>query len=79
LKYIGGNKMKKNILVIGGTGKTGSRVAKNLSQLGHNVKIAGRKTKPAFDWENADTYDAALKDMDRAYILYYPDLAVPGA
>lgn len=71
--------MGKNILVIGGTGKTGSRVAKNLSQLGHNVKIVGRKTKPAFDWENADTYDAALKDMDRAYIVYYPDLAVPGA
>ena len=71
--------MGKNILVIGGTGKTGSRVAKNLSQLGHNVKIAGRKTKPAFDWKHPDTYDAALKDMDRAYIVYYPDLAVPGA
>lgn len=71
--------MEQKILVIGGTGKTGSRVAKNLSQLGHDVRIAGRKTKPAFDWENPDTYDAALKDMDRAYIVYYPDLAVPGA
>lgn len=71
--------MDKKILVIGGTGKTGSRVAKNLSQSGHDVRIAGRKTNPAFDWENPDTYDAALKDMDRAYIVYYPDLAVPGA
>jgi uncharacterized protein YbjT (DUF2867 family) len=71
--------MEKNILVIGGTGKTGSRVAKNLSQLGHNVRITGRKTKPAFGWENPETYDAALKDMDRAYIVYYPDLAVLGA
>lgn len=71
--------MEQKILVIGGTGKTGSRVAKNLSQLGNDVRIAGRKTKPAFDWENPDTYDAALKDMDRAYIVYYPDLAVPGA
>ncbi|WP_321345447.1 NmrA family NAD(P)-binding protein [uncultured Draconibacterium sp.] len=71
--------MEQKILVIGGTGKTGSRVAKNLSQLGHDVRIAGRKTMPAFDWENPDTYDAALKDMDRAYIVYYPDLAVPGA
>jgi uncharacterized protein YbjT (DUF2867 family) len=71
--------MKKNILVIGGTGKTGSRVAKNISQLGHNVRIVGRKSNPAFDWENPNTYDAALKNIDRAYIVYYPDLAVPGA
>tara|TARA_R110002111_G_scaffold252026_2_gene316650 strand:+ start:1163 stop:2008 length:846 start_codon:yes stop_codon:yes gene_type:complete len=69
----------ENILVIGGTGKTGRRVAENLTQLGHNVRVVGRKTNPAFDWENTDTYDAALKDMDRAYIVYYPDLAVPGS
>ncbi len=71
--------MEHKILVIGGTGKTGSRVAKNLSQLGNEVRIAGRKTTPAFDWENPDTYDAVLKDMDRAYIVYYPDLAMPGS
>ncbi|NRB59277.1 MAG: NmrA family NAD(P)-binding protein [Winogradskyella sp.] len=69
----------ENILVIGGTGKTGSRVARNLTKLGHNVRVVGRKTAPSFDWENTDTYDAALKDMDRAYIVYYPDLAVPGS
>lgn len=69
----------ENILVIGGNGKTGRRVAENLSQLGHNVRVAGRKTNPAFDWENTETYDTALKDMDRAYIVYYPDLAVPGS
>ncbi|WP_299251701.1 NmrA family NAD(P)-binding protein [uncultured Aquimarina sp.] len=69
----------ENILVIGGNGKTGRRVAENLTQLGHNVRVVGRKTNPAFDWENTDTYDTALKDMDRAYIVYYPDLAVPGS
>lgn len=69
----------ENILVIGGTGKTGRRVAENLISQGHNVRVAGRKTTPAFDWENPETYDAALKDMDRAYVVYYPDLAVPGA
>ncbi|AXT49918.1 NmrA family transcriptional regulator [Aquimarina sp. BL5] len=69
----------ENILVIGGNGKTGRRVAENLTQLGHNVRVVGRKTNPAFDWENTDTYDAALKNMDRAYIVYYPDLAVPGS
>ena len=69
----------ENILVIGGTGKTGRGVAENLIALGHNVRVVGRKTTPAFDWDNPETYDAALKDMDRAYVVYYPDLAVPGA
>lgn len=69
----------ENILVIGGTGKTGRRVAENLTQLGHNVRVVGRKSNPAFDWENPETYDESLKDMDRAYIVYYPDLAVPGS
>ncbi|WP_298316058.1 NmrA family NAD(P)-binding protein [uncultured Aquimarina sp.] len=69
----------ENILVIGGNGKTGRRVAENLTQLGHNVRVVGRKTNPVFDWENTDTYDTALKNMDRAYIVYYPDLAVPGS
>lgn len=69
----------ENILVIGGTGKTGRRVAHNLNQLGHHVRVVGRKTTPAFDWDNPESYDAALKDMDRAYIVYYPDLAVPGS
>jgi uncharacterized protein YbjT (DUF2867 family) len=71
--------MKHNILVIGGTGKTGRRVAENLIKSGHNVRVVGRQTNPAFDWDNPDTYDNALKDMDRAYIVYYPDLAVPGS
>ncbi len=69
----------ENILVIGGTGKTGRGVAENLIALGHNVRVVGRKTTPAFDWDNPETYEAALKDMDRAYVVYYPDLAVPGA
>lgn len=69
----------ENILIIGGTGKTGRRVAKNLKEVGHNIRVVGRNTTPAFDWENPETYDAALKDMDRAYIVYYPDLAVPGS
>ncbi|MFY0593544.1 NmrA family NAD(P)-binding protein [Roseivirga sp.] len=71
--------MKHNILVIGGTGKTGRRVVENLSKQGHNVRIGSRKSAPAFDWEDPSTYAEALKGMDRAYIVYYPDLAVPGA
>ena len=69
----------ENILVIGGTGKTGNRVAQQLTAQGHNVRIVGRKTNPVFDWERPETYANALQNMDRAYIVYYPDLAVPGA
>lgn len=71
--------MKHNILVIGGTGKTGHRVVKGLNKLGHNVRVASRKGSPAFDWEDPSTFAPALKGMDRAYIVYYPDLAVPGS
>lgn len=71
--------MTNNILVIGGTGKTGSRVVERLTKAGHNVKIGGRNSVPAFDWDNPDSYADALKGIDRAYIVYYPDLAVPGA
>ncbi|MEQ8927392.1 MAG: NmrA family NAD(P)-binding protein [Fulvivirga sp.] len=71
--------MTHNILVIGGTGKTGSRVVENLTKLGHDVTIGSRNGSPAFDWDDPNTYGPALKGMDRAYIVYYPDLAVPGA
>ena len=71
--------MKHNILVIGGTGKTGRRVVEGLTQQGHNVSIGTRRSNPAFDWNDPSTYSEALKGMDRAYIVYYPDLAVPGA
>lgn len=71
--------MKDNILVIGGTGKTGRRVVNNLTQQGHNVRIGTRSQSPAFDWEDPSTFSQALKGMDRAYIVYYPDLAVPGS
>lgn len=70
------NKIKHNILVIGGTGKTGRRV---VNLLNHNVKVGSRNSSPSFDWDDPSTYSPSLKGMDRAYIVYYPDLAVPGA
>ncbi|MEP2668556.1 MAG: NmrA family NAD(P)-binding protein [Cyclobacteriaceae bacterium] len=71
--------MTNNILVIGGTGKTGHRVVQNLKKLDHNVRVGSRNSDPGFDWDDPSTYSSALKGMDRAYIVYYPDLAVPGA
>ena len=71
--------MKNNILVIGGTGKTGRRVVKGLKAQGQNVRIGTREAEIPFDWEKPETYAPALNGMDMAYIVYYPDLAVPGA
>lgn len=69
----------KPVLVIGGTGKTGRRVAERLTAKGVPVRIGSRSARPAFDWENEATWAAALEGAGAAYITYYPDLAVPGA
>lgn len=73
-------KMKtENILVIGGTGKTGKRIVAQLEALGHNVRIGSRSVTPAFDWHEPENWAQVLDGMDKVYITYQPDLAVPGA
>ncbi|WP_276390302.1 NAD(P)H-binding protein [Eudoraea chungangensis] len=69
----------ENILVIGGTGKTGKRVVTRLEELGHIVRIGSRSASPAFDWHQPDGWAQALEGIDKVYITYQPDLAVPGA
>lgn len=69
----------KTTLVIGGTGKTGRRVAERLTKRGLPVRIGSRSAQPAFDWAEPSTWSAALQDIGAAYITYYPDLASPGA
>ncbi len=69
----------KPILVLGGTGKTGSRVAQKLWDHGFAVRIGSRKGEPRFDWNDKATWASALDGVGAVYIAYYPDLAVPGA
>jgi uncharacterized protein YbjT (DUF2867 family) len=71
--------MKENILVIGGTGKTGRKVASKLIESGHRVRIGSRSASPSFDWSNPETWTEAMQGMDKVYIAFQPDLAVPGA
>ncbi|MFK8162186.1 MAG: NmrA family NAD(P)-binding protein [Lewinella sp.] len=71
--------MTNQILITGGTGKTGSRVAARLQQLGHHVRIGSRRGRPAFDWNDPTTFAPALRGIKMAYVVYSPDLAVPGA
>lgn len=69
----------ENILVIGGTGKTGRRIVARLEALGHNLRIGSRSATPAFDWHQPEDWSKAVEGMDKVYITYQPDLAVPGA
>ena len=66
-------------LVIGGTGKTGRRVTERLKARGVETRMASRSANPSFDWNDTDTWDAALQGVAAAYITYAPDLAIPGA
>lgn len=66
-------------LVLGGTGKTGRRVAAALQAKGVPTRIGSRSASPAFDWHHEAGWDACLQDVEAVYINYAPDLAVPGA
>lgn len=66
-------------LILGGTGKTGRRVAERLKNKGHKVRIGSRSANTTFDWDNEKSWSAALQDVTAVYITYAPDLAMPGA
>src|SRR5829696_4631541 len=70
---------KKTTLVLGGTGKTGRRVAQRLRVRGVPTRVGSRSGEPPFDWEEEATWAPALEDVGSVYVSYYPDLAVPGA
>lgn len=72
-------KSKALTLVLGGTGKTGRRVADRLKAMGETVRIGSRSAVPSFDWDKAASWEDALKGATAAYITYAPDLAFPGA
>ncbi len=67
------------ILVIGSTGKTGSRVAAKLEAKGLPVRHGARRSETPFDWEDQTTWAPVLNGVSKAYVTYFPDLAFPGA
>ncbi|RSS45804.1 NmrA family transcriptional regulator [Streptomyces sp. WAC05858] len=67
------------VLVLGGTGKTGRRVADRLIRAGHPVRIGSRSGETPFDWEDPRTWEPALDGAAAAYLAYYPDVCDPGA
>jgi len=69
----------ETVLVPGGTGKTGRRVAERLAARGVSMRIGSRSGEPPFDWGDEATWEPALRDVGSVYLTYYPDLAIPGA
>jgi uncharacterized protein YbjT (DUF2867 family) len=72
-------KMSDTVLVVGGTGKTGRRVAERLTARGVPVRIGSRSATPPFDWDDRATWGPALRGTTAAYVSYYPDVALPAA
>lgn len=64
-------------LVLGGTGKTGRRLAHALVADGHVARTAARSPGPSsaameavrFDWDDPSTHDAALVGAEAVYIV----------
>jgi uncharacterized protein YbjT (DUF2867 family) len=57
-------------LVLGGTGKTGSRLATKLAKRGLSVRTAARHGADVhFDWDDATTHRPALQGVDRLYLV----------
>jgi uncharacterized protein YbjT (DUF2867 family) len=67
-----------NVLVLGGTGRTGSRIASRLAQRGVHTTIASRRATVPFLWEDRSTWDDTLHGSAAAYVCYSPDLAFDG-
>jgi uncharacterized protein YbjT (DUF2867 family) len=69
----------KEILVLGGSGKTGRRIVERLQARHIPVRVGSRTAEPPFNWEDPSTWAPALLGATSAYISFFPDLAVPGA
>lgn len=70
---------ESKILLTGGTGKTGRRVADRLTKLGKSIRIGSRNGNTPFDWEEPQTWQDILDGITSVYLTFQPDLAVPGA
>lgn len=68
---------QQTTLILGGTGKTGRRVAERLTARGVPVRIASRTGAHRFDWDDQSTWAQVLEGAESMYVAYPPDLAAP--
>jgi len=63
------------ILVIGGTGKTGRRLVRVLRAAGRGVRAASRSGEVRFDWTQPTTWQPAVLGASAVYLLAPADPA----
>jgi uncharacterized protein YbjT (DUF2867 family) len=68
----------KPTLVLGGTGKTGRRVAARLRARDLPMRVGSRSGQPPFDWDDQSTWTPLLQGARAAYIPY-PDMVTSHA
>ncbi|MDT0448745.1 NAD(P)H-binding protein [Streptomyces hesseae] len=59
----------KDILVLGGTGKTGRRVVRRLRTAGERVRAASRSGEVRFDWSDPGTWEPAVAGAAAVYLM----------
>ncbi|MFI7024371.1 NAD(P)H-binding protein [Micromonospora sp. NPDC049900] len=69
-------KETNEILVIGGTGKTGRRLVRALRASGERVRAASRSGEVLFDWTQPDTWQPAVAGASAVYLIAPADPAV---
>lgn len=67
------------IVLVGGSGKTGGRIIKRLEARGLAIRVASRSSARPFDWEDRSTWRGALEGASSAYVAFQPDLSVAWA
>lgn len=74
------NKTKQKIpLILGSSGKTGRRVINRFISNELGFREGSRHSEIPFDWYVASTWQKALQGISSVYVVFSPDLAVPGA
>lgn len=69
--------MDKRILILGATGKTGKRIARSLQNLQVPIRLGSRNENPSFNWDEPGNWQDVLAGIEKVYITFQPDLAVP--
>ncbi|KJJ40325.1 oxidoreductase [Bacillus subtilis] len=67
---------QRPILITGGTGTTGGRIASRLIEIGYRVRIASRKKGELadaeyvyFDWNDTSSFSTALEQVKQIYLV----------
>ncbi|MFJ6568557.1 NAD(P)H-binding protein [Streptomyces sp. NPDC091292] len=67
--------MADEILILGATGKTGRRVVRRLREAGRSVRAASRSGETRFDWNEQETWAAAVAGIATVYLIAPDDPA----